>query len=66
MRGRSVSQACSTAGYAWSGRPTEPSDAAARAAAEALKILDEHQVEPLPDEVCEALDRMLADVGVKA
>ena len=41
-------------------------DAAARARGEALRILDDHEVDPLPDEVCEGLDRVLAKVEVKA
>ena len=40
-------------------------DAAARARKEALRILDEHTVEPLPDDVSGGLDRILADVEVK-
>lgn len=41
-------------------------DAAARAAAEALKILDGHRVEPLPDEVRDGMARILAEVEVRA
>jgi trimethylamine--corrinoid protein Co-methyltransferase len=41
-------------------------DAAARATAEALRILDGHQVEPLPDEVRDGMTRILAEVEVMA
>jgi trimethylamine--corrinoid protein Co-methyltransferase len=41
-------------------------DTAARARAEALRILEEHQVDPLPDEVRRGMDCILSDVEVKA
>ena len=40
-------------------------DAAARASAEALRILDGHEVVPLPDEVRDGMARILAEVEVK-
>ena len=41
-------------------------DAAGRARKEALRILDEHTIEPLPDDVCSGLDRIVAGVEVMA
>lgn len=41
-------------------------DAASRASAEALRILDEHKAEPLPEEVRDGVSRILAKVEVKA
>jgi trimethylamine--corrinoid protein Co-methyltransferase len=41
-------------------------DMAARARTEALRILEEHMVEPLPDDVCSGLNRIVSGVEVMA